>query len=336
MGAWTEQLDRRAAVIIEQMMAARTLAAEFGCDPEAGTARYRTMLRDLYAQHLPYAVLLDDSDLVARFEGRAVDVDAPAVRIVTGAFSTLRMHVHKLAKAIAGLGDQPGKPIDGLDLGLSGIARGSLVVGVRVRPMDTVAGETLSLLGEHDGLYVAVRKAVRALAIVSQHVDEDAVSPALAEDVSDPAVRDSLLVAASHIAPSGWKGEIDAITLVAPNGKETHPPKPLTPRSRKVLRAAIEQPVTSQRRADFVGIVREIDLDARRFEIRGLEGGRAVRCVYPESMSREARSWLDQRVQVAGRCEFAANGMPRLMEIDSIKSLPRPDGPQGQIMMFKP
>lgn len=327
---WQEAVHDRASIIHDQIAAMRAYARELGMDPDVASRPYRDLLTQLYEEELPLARVLDNSDLVARFEGQVVNVESPPVSVVTYAFDTLRSQVQKVAKAIAGLSDSVGHFPRSLDLGLSGLARGSLVVGVRIQPPgEPEKGSNHSLLGADDQVYQSVIAAVRGLALVTQHIKEERVSDSVREALPDPAERDAILVAAGEIAPSGRRG-IDAVSLFSADGKRTESPAapPLTVLTRKALKQATAHPVHTSRRADFIGIVREIDLDARRFEVRGIDGGKALRCIYPEHYAKEARAWLDQRVKVVGRCEFSPSGAPRLMELDDIATLPDPRSEQ--------
>ena len=130
MGEWVEQVERRAAIVLDQMAAVRALALKFGDDPFEMTASYRSMLRDLYDEDMPLARLLDRADLVAWFEGKAVQGGAPPVDTVKYACETLRQQIQQITKAMMGLTAET-RPhwSAGLELGLSGLAKGSLIMG---------------------------------------------------------------------------------------------------------------------------------------------------------------------------------------------------------------
>ena len=75
----------------------------------------------------------------------------------------------------------------------------------------------------------------------------------------------------------------------------------------------------------FEGVVREIDLDALRFEIRGARYQRGICCIYDERHKGQAREILDCTLRVSGSYEAAADEQPRLVAVESIKVLRRPD-----------
>jgi hypothetical protein len=74
----------------------------------------------------------------------------------------------------------------------------------------------------------------------------------------------------------------------------------------------------------FEGVVREIDLDALRFEIRGARYQRGIRCIYDERHKRQAREILDCTVRVSGSYEAAADEQLRLVAVERIEILKRP------------
>ena len=74
-------------------------------------------------------------------------------------------------------------------------------------------------------------------------------------------------------------------------------------------------------RGSFVGVVREIDLDAKRFEIRHVADVGAIRCVYGPHMEEQARQVLDKRVRVDGQYETLPNRKPRLIEVSAMDVL---------------
>ena len=315
MANWAEQVDRRAAILLDQMLAARTLALRFGEDPIALVEPYRVMLHALYEDELSFAHLVDRSDLVARFEGRAVESDVPSMGIVSYAFTTLREQVGKVARAMAGLSSSSARLPSDVNLGLSGLARGSLIVGVCVpQPNQIAKGDNITVFDETDLLYQTIRKAVKGVALITRYIQDGDISDELEKGIPDPAMRDAILVAAERISPTGKKG-IDAVSLFSSETEGLG--HPLTSKTRKALRTRLARPISKEDSAIFEGVVREIDLDSRRFEIRGVDGIKAIRCVYGQDKVQEARYWLDKRVKVAGPCEYV-DDFPRLMNAESI------------------
>lgn len=169
---------------------------------------------------------------------------------------------------------------------------------------------------------VAAKEAVRSIAAITRHVHDEGIDEGIDEDCPDPAVRDTVVVAASKLAPSGRAG-IDRLSLYGPDatGREA---TPLTRKSRKVLEHAVRRPVRVTGSGSFRGVVRAIDLDARRFEIRRVDGIGAIRCIYGSDRDALAKQILDTEVIVAGQYEAQPDRKPRLIEVSSLDVVDRP------------
>jgi hypothetical protein len=327
MGAWIDQVHRRAAILLEQMNSARKVAEKHGANAEEIGRTYFAKIEALYEHELPWAQLMDDSDLVVRMSGPAVDRSSPMLSAVSGAFDDIRAQVTRVTKAIIGLSPDDAHRRGNLELALSGIARGSLVVGVRVmKPSETPEGA--GLFGDDDPLYRSVKEAVRQIAVVTQYVSEDGLNDEVRGAIPDPAVRDALTVAAQRLAPSGKRG-INEVTLYSPEAREQA--HRLTPAVRKALSAELRRPMKAQHRRTVEGVVREIDLDARRFELRRMRGEGSLRCVYAEDYVAQAVKWLDRRLKVTGRVEFGPNNEPRLLSVEQAKLVRERTGKQKSL-----
>jgi hypothetical protein len=81
----------------------------------------------------------------------------------------------------------------------------------------------------------------------------------------------------------------------------------------------------------FEGVVREIDLDALRFEIRGARYQRGIRCIYDDRHKPMIKKILDHTVRVTGSYEAEENEQPRLVSVEAIEVLRKPD---EQIALF--
>lgn len=321
MGVWVDSVEARARIIHGQAAAARALASRNHADPDEFSRPYLDLLSRLYREEFPFAQLVDSSDLVARFAGPAVSQGSPPVSIVTSVFANLRKQIQGIAKSIVGLtGDERVRWPAGLDPRLSGVAQGSLVVGIRIQPDGVDAVSRQQPLPEvSEPVLRAVRDAVKSVATVAQYVGDHGVDEAIEEGFPDPAVRDTVMVAASKLAPTGRQG-IDSLAFYGP-GDPGEEARPLTVSSRRILNGAVARPVRVGGRGSFVGVVREIDLDARRFEIRQVADVGAIRCVYGPHMEKQARQMLDKRVRVEGQYETLPNRKPRLIEVSSMDIL---------------
>jgi len=336
MGTWTNAVERKAAIIHSQLAMARALATANRTSADEVSEPYLALLRTLYAEEFPFAQLTDSSDLVARFRGPAVDIHDPTVSIVISLFSDLREQIRSIAKSIVGLASDrrmlwPAQ----LDPHLSGVAHGSLLVGVSVSPpaSDTAKGHQYEIDGASDQVFESVRSAVRSLSLVAHYVGDSGINESIREAFPDPAVRDTVLVAARRLAPSGRRG-IDSVSFSSPESEQDRV-ETLTPKSRLALSQALVSPVKVSTSGIFDGLVREVDLDARRFEIRGVSGVGAIRCVYGPTHDQVVRAALDARIRVSGRYDTIEGQHPRFMAVDRLEVLSSPGTqlnlPSGEI-----
>lgn len=316
MDTWIEQTERRVAILLDQMASALQVAEAHGIDMSLVRQQYQKKISEIYANEMPFSRVLDSSDLVTRFEGPAVEEGSPSVYLVSTLFNGLQKNVKSIIKSLAGLEEhlRPKWP-SGVDLQLSGLARGSLVVGVKLGARKNI-GSQMEIDGSLDPLFISVTEAVRSLSVVPNFVGSNSVSENIRDEMPDPAIRDAILVAAYGLCPSGKKG-IDRVSFAGHMANQ--PVEALTPDSRRVLKNAIDKPTFETKRGEFEGIVREIDLDAHRFEIRGVEGHDSLRCIFNEMNADGARTWLNKRIIVRGQYESSANGRPRLMQVENIR-----------------
>lgn len=325
MGIWIDSVEAKARIIHEQLAVARQLAESNREDPNQISEPYLELLRKLYEDEFSFANLADSSDLVARFSGPAVSDRDPTVTIVAGVFKDIRDQIRGIAKSIVGLtGTGRTRWPTELDPHLSGVAHGSLIIGVSVpSPADEDSFGQTSIPGISEQVYESVRSAVRSLAVIARYVEQDRINEEIRAEFPDPAIRDTVMVAASKLAPSGRRG-IESVSFSSPD-VSTEEPAQLTPLSRRILNQSLSKPVRVSGDGQFKGVVREIDLDARRFELRRVQGAGAIRCVYDPSQQELVRSILDAQIRVSGSYEAAENEQPRLISVSSIEVVRTPE-----------
>ncbi len=325
VGKWTREVHDKARILHAQL-AALGVKAEQADDPRALLSilsqPYFRLLDELFVDELPWAQAMDNSDLVMRLKGPAADEDAPRVKLIADTFDSLRDQIQKIAKSIAGVtGQGRGFPED-LDLGLSAFARGSVVLGLRVR----TAGDTQqsSLLDDQDPLLLATRDAVRKLGEVSRFIQDSKFDDVgIKEEIPDPGVRDTILGAAVKLAPTGKKG-IDSVELTVPERSAQQ--LVMTPKTRTTIRQAMVKPVKRKEFGNFTGVVRELDLDLQRLELRRMSGVPSLRCAYADVPELRAMSLLNATVRVSGPVEYGPDGSPRLLQIEGLEVIqPAPD-----------
>lgn len=308
MNEWADHVRSQARLIIDQIADLRRRMPS-----EAKTTAlesYYAMLEELFDRDLRLAQLRDGSDLLLRAEGEAFLHD-PKVQLVSAIFSNVTNQVTGLTKAILGVREDGRLTPASVDLGLSGIARGSLYFGLKAQP----PGANAPLLGEVDSLYDSTRKALSIIDDVAhtvEHDDEVVSLEEVSERVEDPRVRDAALLAVQRLAPSGRRG-IDTLAI---SGQEQKPAL-LTAEHRRAIRESLVRPVIHGEELALSGYVREIDLDAHRFDLRGIDDEqiRDVRCAYRHLPNIRARDLLGSYVRVHGLVERTADGVPRLVSV---------------------
>jgi hypothetical protein len=316
--SWIEQVERRASILIDQISTIKQIAIRNGGDPIALSAPYQRLLTSLYEDEAQLARTVDDSDLVAWLRGPAVDTETPRIMLVSSALIDLRTQITRMTKAILGMDEGARFKQSDFDLAMSGLAHGSLVVGIKVMHPSEISGTRHLWQEEEAKVYNSVRTVIRRLASISRHIGDDAVNDSIREDIKDPIERDSLLVATYHLAPSGRRG-VDEVQLLQGGDNAEAAGRSLTRNDRVILKESITRPVRSQKHATLRGTVREVDLDAGRFEIRLQDAaGWRVRCSAPNMPIDMWKQILDGTIEIYGRTEYLGD-MPRLVEVEEVK-----------------
>lgn len=312
MGAWTDQIHRKAALVHDQIAAAIAASRNASFDSHSLVAMYQELLDRIYLEELPYAQLVDHSDIVIRADGPATATTEPRVSALTHLLDRLRDESKRLAKVVGGLRDDA--RVDNIDLYLSGITRGSIIVGLRLA-LPAVDPRQESLLTEDEPIFMATRSAIRALADIPHLIGPNGIDVGgLSDLLPNPAIRDATLVTAQRLSPSRQSG-IRCVELSSPGGGAGE----LTLEDRKILRRAVAKPMMHQStRGQFRGVVREVDLDAKRIEIRHVPHIGSIRCIVDQVDATTARSWLDKNVTVKGQFERDSDGKPRLIKAESV------------------
>lgn len=312
-------IHRRAHLVHGQIESAREILAMTGqADPNlilSEDSPYFSLLRKLYEEEYPLAKLIGSSDLIVHAEGPAAQEELPQLSIVSWLFSGVDKQIRALAKSVLHLSlDDERGALKSLDIRLTGMAPGSIYAGFCINRM-----RSTPLLGtdEEEAAIVSVRDVVTSLSMIPEYVLESSVSEALATLIPDPAIRDTTLMAAYNLAPTGRNG-IHTIELTSP--ARGNKPAPLSIRDRIVLRdTVVKRPMLGMKRktGSFIGQLRGIDLDKTRVDLRNVEGIGTLRCVLPLTLEK-AKSILGRTVRVTGEYEAGANGKPRLMRVESI------------------
>ena len=323
--SWMDVLKKRVESILSQISAVRKSAREMQLDAEteaAIVAPHYELLRTIYQEDFVIADAIASSDLLLYYTGPALDTDSPRVSLIEALCDNARRQVGAVALSLSRVTNRKTLPKDA-DLGLRAFARGSLFLGFSMPdPTKPDSNGETNLLGADDPLYKATREAIKTLGIISTHLALDGVASlqAIERDVPDPKLRDAALTAIVQLAPSGQKRTgIDSVSL---GGREMPDAgfRSLTPATRKQIKPWMRHPVKSQEFESFTGTVREIDLDARRFELRRLSGTsiEEIRCIYPERLEKDVQTSLNRKITASGNIARSPDGNPRLLQIVSI------------------
>lgn len=319
MATWVNNVHGRAGVLHQQIALALRAQSEQGIDMSRFVATYQELLAELYADSLPLAQLMDRSDLLFHAEGPGAQHHAAFSHAVAWLCDEVERRLRQLATAsLRVVGDAAEAAERDLRVLLNGMAPGSLWAGFSVDSAQRMAGHPELPLMDANPAMQTVRAAVRSLPIVARYIGDERVSTDLIEAIPDPQVRDSTLMAAFHLAPTGRRG-IHTLEISAPGSSD--PQTALTNRERTVLReTAVKQPMMKRSmKGSFIGQLREVDLDTRRFQLRGVPGLGTLRCVLEGLNVEVARRHLGHGAKVTGTYEADAEGRPRMMRVEQLE-----------------
>ncbi|HSI85577.1 MAG: hypothetical protein ACAI35_16540 [Candidatus Methylacidiphilales bacterium] len=309
----------------------------------AACAPYYKMLEQIYREDMPLADTLDNSDLVARMEGPSVSSRALSLSVIIALLNDMQTQLGSMVRSIAaGIDPSVIWPRD-LEFGLSSFARGSLYLGFELpQPPDG----TVFLNG--DPLIRAARESLQLLGTASRLVDSNAAFAEVQNALPDPLIRDAALASIERLSPTGRRGILSLSLTGRCFGDQSW--RRLTPETRMKARTWMESAPASRQQIILHGVVRQVDLDQRRFDLRmdvGSAGtgaqqpgrskkgrthggpsnfsgvpaegqGAVIRCRYGSLLEREAKTWLDRTVVVEGDAEIY-EGRPRLIYASSVK-----------------
>lgn len=309
MSSWKEQLEKQAKLLIREIA-----TLESHLDPEGSSSSidelFKTLQR-IYLNDLPLADLRDRSNIIFRMKGEAFQ-ERPRLQLITSIFENVTNRVTDLTKVILGEWADGRVSPSSLDLSLTGITRGSLLFGLSAEIGKHGAS---NLLGERDTLFVSTKQALDTIDLVAHLVEdnnEQIELEGVSERIDDPRVRDAAMLAVQRLAPSGRRG-IETISISSQDER----PALLTSEHRRAIRESLVKPVIHGEEIQLSGYVREIDLDAHRFDLRGIDDEqiRDVRCAYRSLPGVRARDLLGSYIRVYGLIERTSDGIPRLLSV---------------------
>lgn len=322
---WTEHADSALRMLLENMVAEGLLAERAGMQATPGqiVGASHEMLMETIRTSLPLARIMDTSDLVLHAEGPGVRTGALRLSAVNWLTLAAEQSIRRLSGAIFNLADRDAKALSrAMNLELTGFAPGSLYAGIAViRPASDL------LAPEDEPVFSSISDTLRKMPAVTGLIEDDMIDPAVREVMPDPARRDATFSALFRLAPTGRK-DIHTVGISAPGEASAS----LGQRERIVLREEIRRPhLDNRKKGTFVGELREIDLDARRFQLRHVSGVGGLRCVIGDLVPGHAKQLLGEFVQVEGEYEADGAGRPRLMLVERVVVLPKASQPDLQL-----
>ncbi len=308
---YKESANDAMRVFLENMVGAGLLAKEVGLDatPSRIVGTSFSQIMKIAQESLPLARVMDESDLVLHAEGPGAMHDLPWLSALNWVTSTAEKNLRRLSSATLDLLGADGKALSkAIDLRLTGMAPGSLWIGIKMMPPKA------DLLPEDCALINTIVQQIGKLPEITRFIDDEGLRPGLEEFSPDPAMRDVQLTTLYHFSPTGRKG----IHTLEISSRESGSAS-LSQRERVVLKEAIARPDTKKSiNGTFVGHVRVADLDKTRLHLRGVENVGTLRCVMPNLTAENARSLLGNLVRAEGRYQTDKDGKPRLLFVDRI------------------
>lgn len=302
-------------MFLENMVGFALNARDAGMNLTAGQVVDSTLgkIVELAEQHFPLAKVLDNSDLVLHAEGPGAANAMPWLSALNWVTSTAESNIRKLAAAYFDMRGANGKQLARhIDPRLTGIAPGSLWVGIRLSEADN---QIVGVEQEANGSTLA--EEIHQLPGLIRYIDDEGMRLGIEEISPDPAMRDISLAALLGFAPTGRKG-IHTLEMAT----RTQGIASLGQRERVVLREVLEKPSMKESRVgSFVGEIREADLDKTRIHLRSVPGVGTLRCVVPELSADQARSLFGRHVKAFGSYQVDKNGKPRLMFVERFEEV---------------
>lgn len=300
-------------VFLEHSVSVGLLAREHGVAVDASglVDGIIDQIDKIARESYPLFEVVENSDLVLHAEGPGAEHSLPWLSAFNWLTSTANKNMRTLIRATLDLMGVDGKRISReADLRLSGVARGSVWIGLKLMMPDSL------LLPEDGRLGQQLANTAARLPMLARFIDDEALRPGLNEAEPDPAKRDAALISLLAFAPTGKRG----IHTLGISSRE-YGSATLSQRERVVLQEVFRRPQLDRlREGALQGEVREADLDRMRFHLRTTDG--VVRCVLPALHIEQARLMLGRTFRVTGKYEPDREGRPRLMYVERVERLP--------------
>lgn len=284
-------------------------------DREAAIEVYVRKIEELMTDELSLATVRDKSDVIVHADGPALSAGKWSFRAFNSVVDSLNAALRGLvADSLVKVSQRSltSKAIrQQVDVQVTGFAPGSLYVGANVAILEKTE------FFDYNDVEQLVESAVNSLPLAGSLVTVKGISDEISDVLEDPAVRDSALVAASLLSPSGKIG-VNEVSVTG-NGKGQLVRAILTPEKRHILRRAIKSGAIGKNSGHekVKGVVREVNLDTSRFSLRSSDGF-LVRCFLKGLDHVTATKMLDKEVVVEGTAQKDKEGRVRLIALSNI------------------
>jgi hypothetical protein len=300
-------------VFMENAVGIGLLAREHGVDVNAPdvVSGIIDQIEKIARESYPLHQVMSHSDLVLHAEGPGAEHNLPWLSAFNWLTETANRNMRALIKStLYLLGTESGRIARDVDLRISGIAPGSLWLGLKLML------PAADFLPEDEHLRERLLETTTRLPMLARFIDDENLQPGIREAEPDPALLDAALLSLLAFSPTGKRG----IHTLEISSRE-HGSASLSQRERVVLQETFRRPDTKQlRESTFDGEVREADLDKTRFHLRTTDG--MIRCVMPALHPEQARKMLGLKFRATGPYETNREGRPRLLFVEKIEPLP--------------
>ena len=286
-------------------------------DVEAYTEHLFEELSRLYRVELPLSEMFDESDLVLKLDGLS-DVSEARASVVAHVLDAARRSLASIVRIEMDLPGDRRLPLSRVDLNYSAIKSADFYIGLSAtspnyRQLD---------LFEHQRLEQKIKDAAEMVAELASKLGEEPDINDLERadrELGSAEKRDAAFVAVKNFSPTNRRG-LKSIGLKS-SKKTAH--SVLTPSTRSALNTLLRKPILDGVEETFVGTVRAVDLDSRRFELRNLDSNprAAIRCVFPDDVDLRMTQILNLRVTVSGLAERGNGELPTLMKVTTISEV---------------
>lgn len=230
-----------------------------------------------------------------RVEGDGIEWGDTPASVLTAMLDIFRKGVQTVAEFIS-TGHVSARPTAEIkrscDFRVVAFAPGSLRIGLKLPDPEWSLEQPLGRQQPS-----AAEQALADYLKVAQWASSEGSTEALSECVSDPLRRRLILNELNRLVPRS-RGDVAAVTLsgtVLGAGYEAR----LSKGTREPIGRAIEA-AEQEEIVEYLGDLREIDLDKLSFTLRNVDQDREVPCEFGEELLQTAQEALDRRVRVRG------------------------------------